>query len=235
MKRQPKPKISEADLCREFIAWAAPQGWTAYAETGGFDIVLVNSAGVQIGVQAKLRFNATLLRQIIPDRYGNVTEAPDYLAVLLPDYDPDVRTITDFCGFTFFHRVGRYRLADDIGDFSPRIIPDRWQVWGGEKRVELPDYVPDVAAGASAPRQLSTWKVGALRISAVLELRGYVTREDFKKFGIDSRRWVLSGWVVAEHLRKPTRYLRGPKLNFAQQHPTIYAQVLEDLRKDYAA
>lgn len=233
-RKPAKPKISEADLCREFITWAALQGWTAYAETGGFDLVLAKD-GVQIGVQAKLRFNATLLRQIIPGKYSNVTEGPDYLAILLPDYDSDVRDVADFCGFAFFHRATAQRcFTNDVGEFSPRLEPSRWHHWYFEKPVTLPDYVPDVSAGASAPRQLSVWKVNALRICAVIELQGFVETKDFRRFGIDYRRWEISGWLVREHLRKPARYTAGPKLKFAEQHPTIYKQVIEDLRKDYA-
>ncbi len=234
MKKPPKPKISEADLCRDFIAWAAPQGWTAYAETGGFDLVLVN-AEVQIGVQAKLRFNATLLRQIIPEDYKWSSIGPDYRAILLPAFDRDVNVVAHFCGIQFFYPEWSlpHRRFADHKEFFPGIDPDRWHHWDHEKRVPLPDYIPDVAAGASGPRKLSRWKVAALRITAVLSLRGYVTRKDFATFGITPALWTQSGWLKYDRQKK--QYMPGNELRFAEQHPAVYQQIIEDLRKDYAA
>jgi hypothetical protein len=47
-----KAKTSEADLCAGFIAAATKGGsWTAYAETAGYDILMVRASdGVQIGI-----------------------------------------------------------------------------------------------------------------------------------------------------------------------------------------
>ena len=54
MKRE-KPYPTEVALCSAFIA-AVPREWTAYAETAGWDILLVRKAdGFQIGVEAKLK------------------------------------------------------------------------------------------------------------------------------------------------------------------------------------
>ncbi len=75
---------TEADLCDAFISWALKQGWTSYAETGGFDILLVKD-GTQVAVEAKLKFNTTVLGQILPSRYGHDLEhGPDFRAVLVP-------------------------------------------------------------------------------------------------------------------------------------------------------
>lgn len=225
-----KPKQSEAELCCDFIAWAHPQGWTAYAETGGWDIVLVRSDGVQIGVQAKLRFNATVLRQTIPARAAWDDIGPDYRAILLPDETKDIREVCEFCGLAFFRR-GRY----DSGDrsFVPRIDSrlGGWLVWPAKDRVPLPAYVPDVAAGASGPLQLSEWKVGALKICAWLEIRGFVTRADFRAAGIDHRRWVPMKWLDI----RDGNYVRGETLPFPEQHPVVYSQILAELRDKEAA
>src|SRR6185312_7545021 len=56
---------TEAAMCAAFSEWAQGQGWTPYAETAGFDILLVHGDGTQIGVQAKLRFNTAVLAQIL--------------------------------------------------------------------------------------------------------------------------------------------------------------------------
>ena len=60
-----KPSFkTETELCNGFIS-CLPQDWTAYAETAGWDILLANKDGTQIGVQAKLRFNMAVLEQAI--------------------------------------------------------------------------------------------------------------------------------------------------------------------------
>jgi hypothetical protein len=216
---KPEIKESESALCTAFIAGAREQGWTAYPETSGWDIVLVRD-GLQIGIQAKLTFNATLLRQALPvytwgDDYG-----PHYRAVLVPKMPADALHVLQFCGLVGFHRYCS-------GDFIPGIDPDHWQEWPAKKRIELPDYVPDVIAGASAPVQLTQWKIGALKICALLEIRGHVTREDFRTAGIDHRRWVPMRWLEI----KDGVYVRGPKLIFQKQHPEVYPQILRDVRE----
>jgi hypothetical protein len=105
-----------------------------------------------------------------------------------------------------------------------------WHYWSPRKRCELPDFVPDVVAGASGPVQLTKWKVQALRLVARLEIRGHVTRQDFRTLGIDPRRWLgPQGWLQADPER-PGEFTRGDALDFDRQHPTVYAQVLAETR-----
>ena len=68
--------FSEAALCAAFIAAATvtPKRtdhaqWVAYPETGGFDILLVRQTdGVQIGIEAKLALNPLVVSQVLPKR-----------------------------------------------------------------------------------------------------------------------------------------------------------------------
>ena len=76
----------EADLCSTFLA-LVPDSWLVYAETGGFDILLVRKEdGFQIGVQAKLRLNAKVVCQALETgRASAITNPnPDCRAVLVP-------------------------------------------------------------------------------------------------------------------------------------------------------
>jgi hypothetical protein len=91
---------TETELCAAFIPWAAQQGWTAYAETAGWDILLVDAGGRQLGIQAKLRFNATLLRQVLPEQY-QCEVGPDFRAILLPAR-VDLRGVLQICGIEVF-------------------------------------------------------------------------------------------------------------------------------------
>jgi hypothetical protein len=228
---------TEADLCADFIAWVKredPQ-WTPYAETAGWDILLVAADGTQIGVQAKLKFNMKVLAQTIPDKWDHWHDrGPDFRAVLVPEYDGTHSSICGALGLTFFSSLNSY---GDNKQFSPsvtgRFSNEPWHYWNPRARCKLPDFVPDVAAGASAPVQLTQWKVGALRIVATLQVRGYITRQDFKEHGIDPRRWTGSGdWLKPGE--RPGEFVRGHALDFDSQHPQVFEQILEEVRKKLA-
>lgn len=221
---------TEADLCTAFSDWAKKQGWIPYAETEGWDILLVGTDDTQIGIQAKLTFNMKVLHQTVEDTWMAWHETgPDYRAVLTPCGDA---SICHSLGVVNFHAAAhdpkRFMPVLDKGCFS-----DPWHYWNPTRRYVLPEYVPDVAAGASAPIQLTKWKIGALKIAAILELRGFVTRADFKNVGIDMRRWVgPGGWL--EPGTRGGEFIAG-ELNFQTLHQTVYPKIRADIATEIAA
>jgi hypothetical protein len=240
MKRE-APYKTEADLCAAFIAGIG-KGWTAYAETAGWDILLVRKAdGVQIGIEAKLKLNAEVVVQAIeggrwhprPDAPG-----PDYRAVLVPESAAGgLATVCSYVGITVITCYGprdRYTTGPKFSPPLPHIDTARYEdrtSWHPQfpiLRERLPDYVPDVVAGASGPVQLTEWKVKALRLCAILEKRGYVTRADFAALKLDHRRWVAGGigWLVPGRDGWVGRGGQPPQ--FVGQHPDVYAKILEE-------
>lgn len=242
--KNPKPFATEVDLCAAFIA-ALPKGWTPYAETAGFDILLVRAAdGVQIGVEAKLKLNAHVVSQALEDGgYWRCDRPnPDFRAVLVPAADAgSFQRIADYIGFTVL--MMSPSRDDGYGPSwksKPSFYPglpnengfhDRdWHDWSPSSRCSLPEYVPDVAAGDSAPIQLTDWKIAALRIEATVEIRGHVTRADFAAHRIDHRRWMAreNGWLRNE----AGKLVPGPRFpNFKAQHPRVYAEIVADAEK----
>lgn len=227
MKQVPRYE-TESAMCADFSKWAKVQGWTPYAETAGWDLLLVASDGTQIGVQAKLKFNLKVIEQTIPDSWDAWRDrGPDYRAILVPVKGTNCRHICGALGLAVFYAGGR------AGDFYPELGSgySEWHFWNPKKRHVLPEFVPDVAAGSSAPVQLTRWKIAALRISALLDVRGYVTREDFKRYGIDHRRWTgPGGWLEANGTPGQYRWRENTK-GFGDQHPVVYPQILEDIRE----
>ena len=73
-----------------------------------------------------------------------------------------------------------------------------WHDWCPNQRCKIPDYVPDVAAGRSAPLQLTEWKVRAIKLAIILEERP-VTRADFKALKLHPQRWLdpSAKWLVS--------------------------------------
>lgn len=244
MKASKDVFATEADLCAAFIAWVRRSAgkfnfgvktpvWIPYPETAGWDILLVGADGTQIGIQAKLRFNLKVLDQTIPDVWSAWNdEGPDYRAILVPSGDSSAENICGAMGVTLF--CARSHWERGVVEFTPLLDMDTWRgwhFWNPVRRHQLPQFVPDVVAGASGPVQLTKWKIAALRIAARLELHGFVTRWDFKQIGIDIRRWVgPSGWLRAG--AEPGQFVAASAMPFAAQHPGVYPQVLAEEREE---
>lgn len=253
-----KPWTVEADMVADFTAWAQHSGWTVYAETAGWDVLLVRpSDGFQIGVEAKLVLNVAVLCQVISRESSYLRGVgPDCRAVLaprpktqngLPDLarqlgivivtggPPDrfryaVRGAPAWRGPEFSPELpgNRRRSVDTAEELSrwgwPEMCPDR--------RCALPEYIPDVVGGHSAPVALTPWKIQAIKAAIILETRGWITRADFKALNIDPSRWTQF-WLtsIGDKRWAPARGLP----DFKAQHPVNYEQIKADLPKWGAA
>jgi len=231
---------SEADLCATFIA-ALPDEWTAYPETGGFDILLARKAdGFQIGVEAKLRLNAKVVTQAAEAATTYLVEAPqpDCRAVLVPHgVNRDLADVCRLLGITVINVAApTSSRAQYASPFWPE-LPKAGSKWDSRawyercpaSRIPLPDWVPDVVAGASAPVALTPWKIGAIKLVVTLERRGYLTRGDFKHFEISMSRWTQERWLVKDGRGG---WLAGPHLpDFKAQHPVNFDQIAADFEK----
>lgn len=239
--------FSEADLCAAFIAAATkPRAgrpdWVAYPETAGFDILLVRQTdGYQVGVEAKLTLNARVVAQSLPSRWDGASRlyGPDYRAVLVPEdkVNTDLAEICRSLGVTV---IAFRSVSEEEVYWRPAFRPelpvethwhgaeDDWFEWCPPRRCEVPDYVPDVRAGASAPVSLTAWKVKAIRLAVLLESRA-VTRADFKHLQIDATRWTgPAGWLD----RSADGWVRSERTpDFKAQHPRNYAEIAADIAR----
>lgn len=214
MKRRVAQFESEAQMCALYIAVATgevansghrvrPSGWKAYAETGGFDILMVREDGFQVGIEAKLRLNDDVILQIMEHRGAVTMPGPDCRAVLVPDgtgsklhHEVCARLGVEIITITGELHQGRYQLVSPelpaIGHWDnghwPEMLP--------ASRVKLPAFIPDVAAGSKSPLQLTEWKIKAIKIACIMERRGWLCRTDFKHIAIDHRRFLDSQWII---------------------------------------
>lgn len=235
---------SEAELCAAFIR-LVPKDWVAYPETGGFDILLVGPAGVQVGIEAKLALNAKVVIQALaglvhpPDSgWSELDAAPDHRAVLVPigAGSSELGGIAAALGITVisvFQEHEHFLRPAGLA-FRPELPGSRsgaWHDFCPATRIELPEYVPDVVAGASAPTALTRWKIGAIKLVLIAARRGYVTRSDFQHVGIDSSRWVRPPrpWLDARERGRWVISERTP--DFAAQHRRNFAEIEADFEK----
>jgi hypothetical protein len=247
MTRERKAKFeSEAELCATFSKEATRDGkWVAYDETGGFDILLARKDdGFQIGVEAKLALNNAVVCQALPDRWSTYSfgeTGPDCRAVLVPAGGVQ-NGLTKICGFLGITVIQQGApLSDAEWRHHPHISPsfrpalpdgkgwwsgDReWQEWCPVKRIKLPDYIPDSGAGHSAPIKLTEWKIKAIKMAVLLEMRP-VGRGDFKALQLDPQRWTQL-WLA----KTPAGYVASDGMpGFKHQHPEVYRQIKADAK-----
>jgi len=226
----------EVGLCAAFIA-ALPKEWTAYPETGGFDILLVRKEdGFQIGVEAKLKLNGKVIIQAAerPDSWSVTHSGPDCRAVLMPDYaSADLSGVCRLLGITCI----RMRCTTDSWrPFYPYLPEPKdrydhadWHECCPHRRLDVPDWVPDVGAGNSSPIMLTFWKIAAIKLAIILDRRGFLRREDFKKFNVSMSRWTQGKWLVQNG---SGGWIRGDYFpDFKRQHPVNYQQIEADYDK----
>lgn len=234
-----KPFATEAELCKAFLAEPEiMRDWTAYAETAGWDILLVRKRdSVQIGIQAKLRLNPEVLNQSLPGwNYQWQSQGPDYRAILVP-YGEEAIGMDGICRHVGVEvlkqpaenvrgRFGRHFYHHDMPP-TTHYNGSSWHPWFPLERHKLPDYVPDVVAGDTAPMTLSPWKIQAIKLCIVLEERP-LTRADIKAVGISPTRWLdkHSGYLMPCDLGGyvASRYMP----DFKRMHPKNW----EDIRAD---
>lgn len=240
MKSETPKFEKEVDLCTTFIE-RLPKEWTAYAETGGFDILLVrNVDGFQVGIEAKLKLNAKVVSQVaeMQHSYHLTYPGPDCRAVLVPAYaSSDMAAICRILSITvirvphpdeqgYYGRYNRNKFSPELPHVDDRDYGDSWHLFCPQKRLKIPDWVPDVKAGCSSPNQLSFWKIGAIKICIVMERRGHLTRADFKNYEISMSRWTQGHWIVNDGNGK---WLKGPNFpDLRPVHPINYGQIEAD-------
>lgn len=243
---------TEAAMVAEFSAWAVHCGWNVYPETCSWDLLLVRPTdGFQIGVEAKLSLNATVLCQVLSrqSRYDRGA-GPDCRAILAPRPKTvnGLETIARHLGIVVVtgSAYARYRTRPRNWtgpEFTPGLpeisrrhsdTTDEMSAWGGwpemcpDVRHALPEYVPDVTGGHPAPLQLTPWKIQAIKAAVVIEIVGYLTRADLKALKLDPSRWTQF-WLEP---RAEKRWAPGDRRhppNFKAQHPTNYAQIKADV------
>lgn len=233
--KKAKPFETEAALCAAYLATVDAERWVSYPETAGWDILLVRRAdGFQIGIQAKQRMNTDVINQAIEDfhSWGGDTPGPDCRAVLVPSC-AGFGEICKYLGIVVIQPMdrngaGRWHFSPGLplAPPAPNYAED-WPEWAPSSRHVLPSYVPDVPAGASAPVQLTEWKIKAIKLAILLERHGSVIRADFSHLRLDHRRWIAGGWVRLEG----GAFVPGELPDFKTMHPRVYGEIAADFEK----
>lgn len=248
MSRAPIEKIEkEADLCALFIQeFNKLPEWTCYPEAAGFDILVVNTDGRQIGVEAKLALNAKVADQILPNHYEENNEAPgpDYRMVIvskITEASAGLVKMLERQGVTVLLPRSTWTSEGDkyTFDLNHKLLEvsgckpffDRYMFdWNPPERCQVPILVTNLPAGVPCPVRLTPWKESALKVIAQLRSQGFITAKQIASHGISSSAWTQPGgskpsWLAKGEARGTwieTEHLPA----FDKQHPEVYALAL---------
>lgn len=227
---KPKTYATEAELCAEFMPWARRSGYQVFPETAGWDIVLVDASGFQTGVEAKKRMNLDVIGQALRGirHLDWADHGPDHRAILVPNCRGMADTL-GMVGVAVFAPSG-YQHPGDVPAFDRRDagFDEPMFDWNPAKRLELPPVEFEGAAGVPSPSGMTEWKLRALRLVAILDTRGHLTRRDFRDARLSPTRWMsYDHWLVPGAERG--QWVRGTLPRIEESCPEVYARIKSDL------
>lgn len=173
---------TEGELCDHFSMVANSNGWQAFPEVDGWDLVLFDGV-TQVGVEAKLRANIQLLAQAMRRTRGR--RGPDYRAALVPNASRD---LVDVC---FCLRIVLFTFSTRLIALNPsfNLKP--------KQKLILPSVPLQDGGGRPSPRTLSMWREKSLRLCLRLRRDGFVTGKDFEGLKLHRQNWIQS-WLIRD-------------------------------------
>lgn len=209
-RRRVEPYASEAALCEVLRAAALADGWQPYPEQGGWDLLLVLPAGLQVGVQAKLRPNVDVLAQAL---LGEGQPGPEVHAALVPSCSLAFREVARALGVLVLEAADLDATRWASGKRTahlPELVAGA-QLHRHRERHWLPPFVPQLPAGVPGPRRVTPWQVGAARLCAMLRERGEqgVLVSELRELGLAASTWQRR-WLRRVPGSRPSRWVPCP-------------------------
>ena len=172
----------EKDMCDELTQRVTQNGWTVYPEQGGWDLLIIRNK-IQVGIQAKLRPTVKLFAQaIVPEDLPG----PQYRAIAIGNMAykdrAEIVKVAKACGLILIdmscHHEHWLSFASRDGWNK---ISWRYYRHFPKQLIWIPPFIPKLAAGIPAPKNVSPWKVVAVRLEFIFDEKGWVTIEDARQ------------------------------------------------------
>jgi hypothetical protein len=222
-RKEPKyqnPYNSENELCDVFIEHARGQGWKIYPETANWDILIAKN--IQIGIQAKLKDNVDVLSQACDwnHKFSDISfnnPQPHLKAVLVPRASIEFSKVAHALGlFVIEGTAIEWNLAGE-GKWIKQIKANldgynKKYLVAPKNLCWVPEIEIDVPAGVKSPKQITPWKVAAVKICIKLKDKGYLTSKDFKEAKLSMTLWKKKKWLLCSDTKdgKLAKYIRNP-------------------------
>lgn len=249
----------EADLCDAFLScvpvdWTPYNETGGYDIVLVHDTGVQIGIEAKLTLNAKV-LNQVIPRRSM--RQGGAF--PDFLAVLVGSYSADMKALSDALQITVLTVIPkweypkhyplwqgppqkRFELDWNRGlpefranGYQPEQYHNRWfdsENWYDQapvRRIELPEYVPNVQAGCPSPQVLSTWKIKAMKVCIWVERNKTITRQHFKALMIDPNRWMNGYWLKKTETRgvwEAGEHM--PTETYRAQHPETFSEIEAD-------
>lgn len=236
-KKFKSPYTSENELCNALIEYARSNEWKAYPETSNWDILLEKN-NKQIGVQAKLKDNINVLYQAVSHRNHNAE--PDIIAVLVPNASFEFIIVAKELKIYVIEASNQQWNNYPYGkcktetikkiNISLDNIPEvfcrnpKHKCWAPEVEINVP-------AGVKSPREITPWKIKAVKMCIKLNEKGYLTSQDFKDAKLSMTLWVREKWLLntGEKDGKLAKYVKNTNSILPSES---YPEVAEALQKN---
>lgn len=232
------PYKTENELCNIFIEYAKMNGWQIYPETSGFDILLVKN--IQIGIQAKLHDNIEVLSQSVDGLYNNkgiftTTYGPDIRAVLVPRASAAFKRIATILKiFVIEGTLLEWNTSTKSYSWIKKIDTDiddyrEWFLLQSNNKCWIPEVEINIPAGVSSPKQITPWKMKAVKLCIKLDAQGFLTSDDFKTAKISMPLWIQQSWIIPNNKKsgKRKQFIRNTQIKLPDQ---LYPEILEALK-----
>lgn len=167
-----------------------------------------------------------VLCQSLPE--ADAKQGPDFYAVLVPREEDAFACVARRLKITPI-----YGEALGYSSFSFSFL--RWHRFQPKKRLWVPEcQVEGMRGGESGPKQITKWKIDAIKLCLIGVKRGYLTGKDFKDFGFSMTRWRTNRWihVAAEKVQHEGRMVNKYLLVLENNPPHLkFPEITESLKK----
>ncbi len=231
------PYKLESELCETLIKYAKSHGWKVYPETSGWDILLVKD--IQIGIQAKLKDNIKVLSQTVDyvnPKFKAKYPSPHIKAVLVPRASQDFKRVAFALGIFIIEGVNveyldfKFQWTKQIKTNFNNYSRDAHYFTEPAKLCWVPEIEPNMIAGTKSPKLITPWKIQAVKMCLLLNNKGFLTSEDFKKENMSMTIWQQNNWIInsKEKEGRLTKYVKNTNLDLPD---TLYPEITESIKK----
>jgi hypothetical protein len=225
---------TEADLCGCFSDFLIGDGWEIDAELPDhWDMLLTRTNGQgeieQWGVHGKLVPNIDVIHQAVRDM--RKPKGPTAALVLVPRAAEKFRWL---CGELGLYVATPNLERSDLGNgkvwFDIQEPPMFNRHPAAPERIERPRYENSTKPGSKSPSNVSDWMEKQLRLEVLLEAKGYLRKEDFRRVGWPIHSVKAPGWLWKLKGRDRYEPVIEAKLPSAKQ-PKAFVKIKQEMEK----
>jgi hypothetical protein len=216
-------------MCDEFIELNKGD-WDIYPECYGYDMLMFSKeSDFQIGVQAKLINNLKVIYQILNNtelNKGTLKKiGPHYRAVLTPSDDHPYNCL---CSRLNIIKLNIMPIKGTI-NYIKGVYLNSYYFLNFRERHTRPEIRLNDSPGKSSPRNISQWRINALKIMNKYYEQGYIISSQLRELGLNTT--LFTNWFEYKYREPKVGRCFKMVLKDENKHPAKgYEKEMEALR-----